>query len=109
LLPLIFENFWPVKWAGRIELEAGVVVCDPPSPKRASQLLAATRSKARFCSLRNRPSPKPNGWIEFGGAHIAQDHLLAATTRHSPGTSNPVGDSKLRMEFSTSFQTDSRS
>jgi len=39
----------------------------------------------------------------------AYDHFVAAPTRHSPGTSNPPGDSKRRIEPSTSFHTDSHS
>jgi hypothetical protein len=74
--------------------------------RNCSQQLALRLSSA-FCETGH--ALNPIGLIEVGGAHIALDHLQAATTRHSPGTSKPVGDSKLRMEFSTSFQTDSRS
>src|SRR5262249_40738981 len=40
---------------------------------------------------------------------IIDDHFVAAPTRHSHGASKPPGDSKLRIESSTSFHTDSRS
>ena len=52
-----------------------------------------------------------SAWRAIGATRTLMElpHFAAAPTRHSPGTSNPPGDSKLRIEPSISFHTDSRS
>ena len=67
-------------------------------------LTKADRAHAYYCFVKMW-----NGPAATDAQQSAYGHFVAATTKHSPGTSKPSIDSKLRMEACTSFHTDSRS